>query len=291
MSILHKKKITIKDFKKNLFSEPIVGLTAYSNNMAEIIDPYVDFILVGDSLGITLYGMENTRSVSLQMMINHGKAVVKGSKRALVVVDLPFGTYQQSPQQAYKTASIVIKETKCDAIKIEGGKEMAKTIEFLKNRGIPVFGHIGFLPQTVNNYKNVSIKGFTKEEEDLLLTDAEHIEKAGAIAIVLEAVAKDAAKKITSKVLIPTIGIGASVECNGQILVTDDMLGLTYSLYNSKIMKKPKFVKEYNKFFNNFFENAIRDFSKDVRSKKFPTDEYSYKSNTKNIRFLNLKEK
>ena len=291
MSILHKKKITIKDFKKNLFSEPIVGLTAYSNNMAEIIDPYVDFILVGDSLGITLYGMENTRSVSLQMMINHGKAVVKGSKRALVVVDLPFGTYQQSPQQAYKTASIVIKETKCDAIKIEGGKEMAKTVEFLKNRGIPVFGHIGFLPQTVNNYNNVSIKGFTKEEEDLLLADAEHIEKAGAIAIVLEAVAKDAAKKITSKVLIPTIGIGASVECNGQILVTDDMLGLTYSLYNSKIMKKPKFVKEYNKFFNNFFENAIRDFSKDVRSKKFPTDEYSYKSNIKNIRFLNLKEK
>ena len=132
---------------------------------------------------------------------------------------------------------------------------------------------------------------FTKEEEDLLLADAEHIEKAGAIAIVLEAVAKDAAKKITSKVLIPTIGIGASVECDGQILVTDDMLGLTYSLYNSKIIKKPKFVKENNKFFDNFFEKSIRDFSKDVRLKKFPTDEYSYKSNIKNIRFLNLKEK
>ncbi|PPR42897.1 MAG: 3-methyl-2-oxobutanoate hydroxymethyltransferase [Alphaproteobacteria bacterium MarineAlpha6_Bin2] len=291
MSILHKKKITIKDFKQNLFSQPIVGLTAYSKNMAEIIDHYVDFILVGDSLGITLYGMKNTRSVNLQMMINHGKSVVKGTKRSLVIVDLPFGTYQQSPKQAYKTASIVIKETGCDAIKIEGGKEMAKTIDFLNNRDIPVMGHIGFLPQTVNNFNNISIKGFTKEEENSLVLDAEEIEKAGAFAIVIEAVAKDAAKKITSKISIPTIGIGASVECNGQILVTDDMLGLTYSLNKSKILKKPKFVKEYNKFSHNFFESAIEDFSKDVRSKKFPTDEYSYSANTKNIKFLNLKKR
>ena len=291
MSILHKKKITIEDFKKNMFSHPIVGLTAYSKNMAEIIDHYVDFILVGDSLGITLYGMKNTRSVTLEMMIQHTKAVIRGSKKALVVVDLPFGSYQQSPEQAYKTSSIVIKETKCDAVKIEGGKEMAKTIDFLNNRGIPVMGHIGFLPQTVNNFDNILIKGLTKEEENSLIYDAKEIEKAGAFSIVIEAVADNAAKKITSNVSIPTIGIGASVECNGQILVTDDMLGLTYSLYRSKILRKPKFVKEYNKFFHNFFESAVEEFAKEVRSKKFPNDEYSYSKKIKNIRFLNLKKK
>lgn len=291
MHISHKKKITITDFKKNIFLNPIVGLTAYSKNMAELIDPYVDFILVGDSLGITLYGMENTRSVTIEMMIQHARAVLRGTKNSLVVVDLPFGSYEQSPQQAYKTASTVIKKTGCDAIKIEGGKEMSETVTFLSNRNIPVMGHIGFLPQSVNNYKNVSIKGFTKDEENHLLEDAEKIENAGAFAIVVEAVAKNVAEKITSKLSIPTIGIGASVECNGQILVTDDMLGITYSSNKQKILKKPKFVKEYNNSFNNSFENSIKQFSTEVRSREFPTDGHAYCSNTKNIRYLNLKKR
>lgn len=291
MHISHKKKITINDFKHNMFSHPIVGLTAYSKDMAELIDPHVDFILVGDSLGITLYGMENTRSVTLEMMIQHARAVLRGSRRSLVVVDLPFGSYQQSPQQAYKTASTVIRKTGCDAIKIEGGKEMSKTVDFLSNRNIPVMGHIGFLPQSVNNYRNVSIKGFTKDEENHLIDDAKKIEEAGAFAIVVEAIAKNAAIKITSKLSIPTIGIGASAECNGQILVTDDILGLTYSLNKQKTIKKPRFVKEYNNFFYNSFENVIKEFSIEVRSRKFPTDEYAYCSNTKNIRHLNLKKR
>ena len=167
---------------------------------------------------------------------------------------------------------------------------MAKTINFLTSRGIPVMGHIGFLPQSVNNFNNVQIKGFTQTEENLLINDAKKIEQAGAFAIVLEAIASNAAEKITSVTSIPTIGIGASLQCNGQILVTEDMLGLTYSLYKSQVLKKPKFVKEYKSFQNNFLEEAIESYAKDVRSKKFPSEEYSYNGNMKNIRFLNLKK-
>lgn len=290
MNILQKKKLSIQDFKRNSFSCPIVGLTAYTTNMAKMIDSHVDFILVGDSLGMIVYGLTNTQSVDLSMMINHGKAVVKGAKKSPVFIDLPFGTYKESPEQAYKTASRVIKETGCDAIKIEGGKEMAPTINFLKTRGIEVMGHIGFSPQSVNNFNNVVIKGYSEKEKKSLINDALELEKSGAFAIVIEAVAETAASAVTSKLSIPSIGIGASPNCDGQILVTDDVLGMTYSLNKNKKLKKPRFVKEYIQFTKNFNEDAIKDFSKDVRLKRFPTNDYCYMSNSTNIKHLKFKK-
>ena len=229
-----KNKIT-KFFNK---ANPIVGLTAYSYNMAKILDKYVDFILVGDSLGTTLYGMKNTRKVSLDMMINHSKAVVKAAKNTLVIVDLPFGTYERSPIQAYETASKVIDKTNCYGIKIEGGKEIAETVSYLVDRGINVMGHIGLSPQSIKNYKNVKIKGFNISEKKKLIEDASLLYEAGVFSIVIEAVAESAAKAVVKRIkkyknkFIPIIGIGASSECDGQILVTDDILGITNKLIN-----------------------------------------------------------
>jgi len=285
-----KNKIT-KFFNK---ANPIVGLTAYSYNMAKILDKYVDFILVGDSLGTTLYGMKNTRKVSLDMMINHSKAVVKAAKNTLVIVDLPFGTYERSPIQAYETASKVIDKTNCYGIKIEGGKEIAETVSYLVDRGINVMGHIGLSPQSIKNYKNVKIKGFNISEKKKLIEDASLLYEAGVFSIVIEAVAESAAKAVVKRIkkyknkFIPIIGIGASSECDGQILVTDDILGITNKYKKSK---PPKFVKVYK---NYDLETCIKIFCKEVRSGIFPGSEFCYIKtikNSNNITYLKFNKK
>ena len=283
-----KLKNKITKFFNN--TTPIVGLTAYSYDMAKILDKYVDFILVGDSLGMTLYGMKNTRKVTVDMMINHGKTVVKAAKNTLVIVDLPFRTYERSPLQAYETACKVIDKTNCYGIKIEGGKKVAETISYLTDRGINVMGHIGLSPQSIKNYINIKIKGFNTLEKKELMDDAYALCKANAFAIVVEAVAESAAKAVVKKVkqiknkFIPIIGIGASIDCNGQILVTDDMLGSTNKYKENKL---PKFVKVYK---SNDVELSVKKFCDEVRSSSFPSNEFCYMKNKKtfnnNVMFL-----
>ena len=285
------KNKTTKFFNKTC---PIVGLTAYSFDMAKILDSHVDFILVGDSLGMTFYGMNNTRNVTIDMMINHGKAVVKGAKNTLVIVDLPFRTYERSPIQAYETACKVIDKTGCYGVKIEGGKEIAETALYLTSRGIKVMGHIGLSPQSIKNYKNIKIKGFNLTEKKELIEDAIYLCNAGVFSIVIEAVAETAAKAIVKKIknykkrFVPTIGIGASKHCNGQILVTDDMIGLTNKYKENKL---PKFVK----IFQNYdLELSIKKFCEEVRNKLFPSNEFCYMKNKKvsnNITYLKFSEK
>ena len=285
-----KNKIT-KFFNNSI---PIVGLTAYSFNMAKILDKHVDFILVGDSLGMTLYGMKNTRKVTLDMMINHGKTVVKGAKNTLVIVDLPFGTYERSPIQAYETACKVIDKTNCYGVKIEGGREIAETTNYLTDRGINVMGHIGFSPQSVKNYNNIKIKGFNTLEKKELIEDAYALCESGVFSIVIEAVAENASKAVVKRVrqykkkFIPTIGIGASKDCSGQILVTDDMLGLTSKYSKSKL---PKFVKVYK---SHDLELSVKEFCHEVRNNLFPSNQFCYMKNKEifdNVRYLKFNKK
>ena len=285
-----KNKIT-KFFNNSI---PIVGLTAYSFNIAKILDKHVDFILVGDSLGMTLYGMKNTRKVTLDMMINHGKTVVKGAKNTLVIVDLPFGTYERSSIQAYETACKVIDKTNCYGIKIEGGREIAETTNYLTDRGINVMGHIGFSPQSVKNYNNIKIKGFNTLEKKELIEDAYALCESGVFSIVIEAVAESASKAVVKKVkqykkkFIPTIGIGASKDCSGQILVTDDMLGLTSKYRKSKL---PKFVKVYK---SHDLELSVKEFCHEVRNNLFPSNQFCYMKNKEifdNVTYLKFNKK
>ena len=285
-----KNKIT-KFFNNSI---PIVGLTAYSFNIAKILDKHVDFILVGDSLGMTLYGMKNTRKVTLDMMINHGKTVVKGAKNTLVIVDLPFGTYERSSIQAYETACKVIDKTNCYGIKIEGGREIAETTNYLTDRGINVMGHIGFSPQSVKNYNNIKIKGFNTLEKKELIEDAYALCESGVFSIVIEAVAESASKAVVKKVkqykkkFIPTIGIGASKDCSGKILVTDDMLGLTSKYSKSKL---PKFVKVYK---SHDLELSVKEFCHEVRNNFFPSNQFCYMKNKEifdNVKYLKFNKK
>jgi len=285
------KNKTTKFFNKSC---PIVGLTAYSFDMAKTLDPHVDFILVGDSLGMTFYGMKNTRNVTVDMMINHGKAVVKGAKNTLVIVDLPFRTYERSPVQAYETACKVIDKTGCYGIKIEGGKEIAETALYLTNRGINVMGHIGLSPQSIKKYINIKIKGFNSAEKKKLVEDADYLCNAGVFSIVIEAVAESAAKAVIKKVknykkrFVPTIGIGASKHCNGQILVTDDMIGLTNKYKGNKL---PKFVKVFKSY---DLELSVKKFCDEVRNGLFPSKEFCYTKNKKifnNVTYLKFSEK
>ncbi len=285
-----KNKIT------KFFNNPntLVGLTAYSFNMAKLLDKYVDFILVGDSLGMTLYGMENTQKVTVDMMIKCGESVCRAAKNTIVIIDLPYNSFEKSPVQAYKTALKIIKKTGCYGVKIEGGKEISKTISFLTARGIKVMGHIGLLPQSISNFNKVKIKGFKKIEKDKLIKDSISLSKAGVFGIVIEAVAEKAARAVAIKMMqnkekfIPTIGIGASKYCSGQILVTDDMLGLTSQVNNKKI---PKFVKIYKE---NNIELSVKNFCSDVRNNIFPDLKYCYSDQEKssgNITYLNFAKK
>ena len=261
------KRVTAPDIAKRKGGAPIVALTAYHAHTARIIDPYVDMLLVGDSLGMVMHGYETTVPVPLELMIMHAQAVVRGSSRALVVVDMPFGSYEESPTIAFRNAARVLKETGCGAIKIEGGAHMAETIRYLSDRGIPVMSHIGMTPQAVNMIGSFKPRGRSRSEWAAFEEDARAVAEAGAFAVVLEALAELLAARITKQVSIPTIGIGASAECDGQILVLEDMLGLS--------PRVPKFVKEYAQI-GEAIETAVKSYANEVRSRVFPSDAYTY---------------
>jgi 3-methyl-2-oxobutanoate hydroxymethyltransferase len=261
------KRITAPDIRAKKGGEPIVSLTSYHAHTAAIADKYVDFLLVGDSLGMVMHGYETTLPVPLELMIMHGRAVTRGAKRALVVVDMPFGSYEESPAQAFRNAARMIKETECGAIKIEGGTRMAETVKFLSERGIPVMAHIGLTPQSINVFGGFKTQGREKAEWAAIEADAKAVAEAGAFAVVLEAVAEPLAAKITKQVDIPTIGIGASLACDGQILVMEDMLGLS--------PRVPKFVKEFGKV-GQAIEGAISLYAQDVRARRFPEPANTY---------------
>lgn len=265
------KKININDIIARKNAQPVVVLTAYTAPQARILDPHVDILLVGDSLGMVLYGMESTLSVTLDMMIAHGKAVAKAASRALVVVDLPFGSYQKSKEQAFETSARVLSETGCTAVKLEGGAEMQETIHFLVTRGIPVMGHVGLKPQSVNAMGGYRTQGKNEKEAALVIADAKAVEQAGAFSMVVEGVVEEVARELTGKLSIPTIGIGASAACDGQVLVAEDMLGLTGDYI-------PRFVKRYADM-ESVIEKAVKQYADEVRKRIFPSAEYYYKSN------------
>ncbi len=248
--------------------QPIVMLTAYTMRMAQLLDPHCDVLLVGDSLGQVIYGLPSTIPVTLEMMCAHGAAVVRGSWHALVAIDLPFGSYEASPEQAFASASRVLKETGCAAVKLEGGETMAPTIHFLTERGIPVVGHVGLTPQAVNVLGGYTARGREQAEADKILSDARAVDKAGAFCIVVEGVFEDIANEVVRGVAAPVIGIGASAQCDGQVLVTEDMLGL--------FERTPRFVKRYDDLAARIGEAAAA-YASEVRSRAFPTAEQTYR--------------
>lgn len=260
---------TVPKLRARKGAEPIVCLTAYTAPMAQLLDPHADLLLVGDSLGMVLYGLPSTVPVTLDMMIAHGAAVARGASKALVVVDMPFGSYEESPQQAYRNAVRVLRETGASAVKLEGGRVMAETIAFLTSRGIPVMGHIGLLPQSVNASGGYAALGTTDTSGwDAIVADAVAVADAGAFLIVVEAVSEPLAVRITESIKVPTIGIGASAACDGQVLVIDDMLGMS--------SRTPKFVKRYAELGVAIGEAAGR-YADEVRSRQFPSEQYTYK--------------
>jgi 3-methyl-2-oxobutanoate hydroxymethyltransferase len=252
--------------------QPIVCLTSYTAPMAKLVDPHADLILVGDSLAMTIYGMVSTIGVTQEMMIAHGRAVVRATSRACVVVDLPFGSYEESPVQAFRTASRVMAETGCAAVKLEGGTVMAETIHFLTSRGVPVMAHIGLTPQSVNALGGYSVRGRTAAEATAIMADAEAVADAGAFSVVVEKTVESLARSITDTISPPTIGIGASVACDGQILVIDDMIGLFTDFH-------PKFVRRYAEVAQSV-EAAIANYAADVRARRFPTTEHIFAPST-----------
>ncbi|MCF6199497.1 MAG: 3-methyl-2-oxobutanoate hydroxymethyltransferase [Hyphomicrobiaceae bacterium] len=261
------KRMTAPQIAARKGGEPIVSLTAYHAHTAALVDPHVDFLLVGDSLGMVMHGYSSTVPVPLDLMIMHGAAVVRGSTQALVVVDMPFGSYEESPQIAFRNAVRVMKETGCGAIKMEGGAHMAPTIDYLTKRGIPVMAHIGLTPQSVNMMGGFKTQGREKKDWARLEGDAQAVANAGAFAVVLEGMAELLAARITKMIAIPTIGIGASVDCDGQILVLEDMLGLS--------PRVPKFVKEFGNL-GQAIENSVKAYASEVKSRQFPAREHVY---------------
>ena len=257
------KKITIKNIIKKKGRQKITCLTCYSKSVAEILDKHCDIILVGDSLGMVLYGFKSTKKVTIDTMILHAKSVKQGVKKSLVVVDMPFKTYSNKII-AYKNAKKIIRSTKCDAVKLEGGRSIVKTIKYLVKKGIPVMGHIGLLPQYAGTFK---VQGKNNFQSKKIINDALAISKSGAFAVVIECVVENLARHITNIIAIPTIGIGASQYCDGQVLVTDDMIGLS-SFY-------PKFVKRYSKV-RNVIKKSVIKYCNDVKNKKFPSKKNTY---------------
>jgi 3-methyl-2-oxobutanoate hydroxymethyltransferase len=260
------KRRGVGDFVKG--GTPIVGLTAYTAPIARLLDPHVDFMLVGDSLGMVVYGFDSTLPVTVEMMIAHGGAVMRGSARALVVVDLPFGAYQESPEQAFRTAARMMAETGCAAVKLEGGEAMAETVRFLTRRGVPVMGHVGLMPQSFNAAGGFKVQGRGREQADQVISDAAAIAEAGAFAIVIEGTVEPVARAITEQVPVPTIGIGASPACDGQILVTDDVLGVFTEF-------TPRFVKRYAELAP-LISAAAEMYAADVRARRFPGKEHCF---------------
>jgi 3-methyl-2-oxobutanoate hydroxymethyltransferase len=255
------KRVSVPEIRSRKNATPVVCLTCYHAHTARLLDDQVDLMLVGDSLGMVMHGMETTLGVTLDMMILHGKAVVRGSQRAMIVVDMPFGSYEESPQVAFRNAARVIQETGCGAVKLEGGARMAETIRYLAQRGIPVMAHIGLTPQMVQVLGGFKTQGRIQAEWPAIEADAEAVAEAGAFAVVLEGMAEPLAAKITRTVAIPTIGIGASAECDGQILVLEDMLGLN--------PHPPKFVRQYARMGADI-EAAVKSYAADVRARRFP---------------------
>lgn len=268
--MLSKKPLTVPAIRSHQGEAPLVALTAYTAPVAELLDPHCDILLVGDSLGMVLYGMDSTLEVSLDMMIAHGRAVARKARHACVVIDLPFGSYHVSKKQAVANAARVLKETGAAAVKLEGGREMAKTIRRLSECGIPVIGHVGLMPQRVHQMGGYKYQGRDEETANAILRDALAVEKAGAFAIVLEGVAEPLAREIAEQTAVPVIGIGASAACDGQVLVTEDMAGLNTGYI-------PKFVKQYGNLAGEL-ENAVKSYAEDVRTRRFPGPEHCYES-------------
>ena len=261
------RRLTAPDIRARKNGEPIVMLTAYHAHTAAIADKHCDVVLVGDSLGMVMHGFESTVPVTLDMMILQGHAVMRGSKRALVVIDMPFGSYEASREQAFMSAARILKETGCGAVKLEGGARMAETVAFLSERGVPVMGHIGLTPQSINTLGSFRAQGRDEASWEPILNDARAVSEAGAFSVVVEAVAEPLARKITETIAIPTIGIGASAACDGQVLVLEDMLGLS--------PRTPKFVRRYGNL-GPAIEAAIEGYATDVRSRAFPGPEHVY---------------
>ncbi len=261
------RRLTAPDIRARKGGDPIVCLTSYHAHTARILDEYCDVILVGDSLGMVMHGLESTLPVTLEMMILQGHAVMRGSKRALVVIDLPFGSYEASKEQAFQSAARVLKETGCGAIKLEGGRRMAETVGFLVERGVPVMAHVGLTPQSINVLGSFRAQGRDEIDWAPIEADARAVADAGAFSVVLEAVAEPLGRRITAQVPIPTIGIGASVACDGQILVLEDMLGLS--------PRVPKFVKRFGEL-GPSIEHAVRTYAEEVRARRFPGPEHVY---------------
>ena len=249
-------------------AEPLVMLTAYTMRYAQLLDPHCEMLLVGDSLGQVIYGLPSTVPVTLEMMCAHGAAVVRGSWHALVAVDMPFGSYEGSAEQAFASASRIMKETGCAAVKLEGGEAMAETIAFLTSRGIPVIGHVGLTPQAVNVLGGYGARGKSDAEAKKIVGDAKAVAEAGAFCVVVEGVMESIADQVTKAISVPTIGIGASANCDGQVLVTEDMLGL--------FERTPRFVKRYADLASEIGA-AAGTYRDEVRSRAFPTAEQTYR--------------
>ncbi|MFA5123652.1 3-methyl-2-oxobutanoate hydroxymethyltransferase [Zavarzinia sp.] len=263
------KPNTVPRLRARKGGEPVVVLTAYTAPMARLLDPHADVLLVGDSLGMVVYGLPSTVPVTIDMMIAHGAAVVRGAEKALVVIDMPFGTYEEGPEQAFRNAVRILQETGASAVKLEGGAVMADTIAFLTRRGVPVMGHIGLLPQSVNTLGGYAALGTANTDGwDAIVADAVAVADAGAFMIVVEAVSEPLAVRITESVRVPTIGIGASAACDGQVLVIDDMLGMS--------LRTPKFVKRYAEL-GGLIGDAAAAYAAEVRSRSFPDERYTYK--------------
>ncbi len=265
------KRLTIPAIRKRkvdgVTAEPIVMLTAYTARQAQLLDAHCDLLLVGDSLGQVIYGLPSSVPVTLEMMAAHGSAVVRGSYHAAVVVDMPFGAYEASPQQAFDSAARLLKETGCAAVKLEGGAAMAETVAFLSQRGIPVMGHVGLTPQAVNVLGGYNARGRSQAEADKIVADAKALDDAGAFAVVVEGVVEPIAIAVTQAIKCPTIGIGASAQCDGQVLVTEDMLGM--------FERVPRFVKRYEDIASTISSAAER-YAADVRERTFPGIEQTY---------------
>ena len=246
---------------------PLVVLTAYSTPVARLVDAHCDVVLVGDSVGMVIHGLPSTLGVTMEMMILHGRAVVRGTQKAMPVIDMPFGSYEEGPQQAFRNAACLMAETGAPAVKLEGGVHMAETIAFLTARGVPVMAHVGLTPQSVNTLGGYKVVGRAGEAEKVM-ADAHAVEAAGAFSVVLEKVPEGLAGKITAALAIPTIGIGAGVDCDGQVLVVDDMLGLFTDF-------RPKFVKRYAEL-GKTADEAIAAYAADVRARAFPAAEHGF---------------
>ncbi len=262
-----RKRLTVPAIRARKGGEPLVMLTAYTVRTAQLLDPHCDMLLVGDSLGQVIYGLPSTVPVTLEMMAAHGAAVVRGSLQALVVIDMPFGSYEASPEKAFESAAWLLKQTGAAAVKLEGGEAMAATVRFLSERGIPVMGHIGLTPQAVNVLGGYGARGRSAAEAEKIAADARAIAAAGAFAIVAEGVMEPIAVAITREVACPVIGIGASAECDGQVLVAEDMLGM--------FERVPRFVKRYDDLGGRISDAAAR-YAAEVRARAFPGAEQVY---------------